>query len=128
MKCEKAQQNIVLVTYGELPDEQMASLEQHLAECEDCNRELKALLAMHEALAYRPVMEPSPNLLAQSRMRLDEELDSIPPHGLLTRLRTSMFCLARPSVQSAPALVTLAGGRWLPRRQFHLPLPTGASA
>ena len=72
MKCEKAQQNIVLVTYGELPDEQMASLEQHLAECEACNRELKALLAMHEALAYRPVMEPSPNLLAQSRMRLDE--------------------------------------------------------
>ena len=33
MKCEKAQQNIVLVTYGELPDEQMASLEEHLAGC-----------------------------------------------------------------------------------------------
>ena len=109
MNCEKAQQNIVLVTYGELPDDQMASLEQHLAECEDCNRELKALLAMHEALAYRPMLDPSPNLLAQSRMRLDEELDSIPPHGLLTRLRTGMYAWLS-HVQSAPALVTLLVG------------------
>jgi hypothetical protein len=109
MNCEKAQQNIVLVTYGELPDEQMASLEQHLAGCDDCNRELKALLAMHEALAYRPMVDPSPNLLAQSRMRLDEELDSMPPHGLLTRLRTSMYAWLG-HIQGAPALVTLLVG------------------
>ena len=51
MKCEKAQQNIVLVTYGELPDEQMAPLEEHLAGCEACSSELRAQLAMHEALA-----------------------------------------------------------------------------
>jgi len=109
MKCEKAQQNVVLVTYGELPDEDMASLEQHLAECEACNRELKAMLAMHEALAYRPAVEPSPNLLAQSRMRLDEELDMIPPHGLLTRLRTNLYGWLG-HMQSAPALATLLLG------------------
>jgi hypothetical protein len=109
MKCEKAQQNIVLVTYGELPDEQMASLEEHLAECEACNRELKALLAMHEALAYQPMIDPSPNLLAQSRMRLDEELDTIPPHGFLTRLRSNLYGWLG-HMQSAPALVTLLLG------------------
>lgn len=109
MKCENAQQNIVLVTYGELPDQDLASLEQHLAECEACNRELKALLAMHEALAYRPVIDPSPNLLAQSRMRLDEELDLIPPHGFLTRLRSNLYSWLG-HVQSAPALVTLLLG------------------
>lgn len=109
MKCEKAQQSIVLVTYGELPDDQMASLEQHLAECEDCNRELKALLAMHEALSYRPMVDPSPNLLAQSRMRLDEELDLIPPHGLLTRLRANIYAWLG-HLQSAPALATLLLG------------------
>jgi hypothetical protein len=109
MKCEKAQQDIVLVTYGELPDERLASLEQHLAECEECNRELKAMLAMHEALAYRPMMEPSPNLLAQSRMRLDEELDTIPPHGFLTRLRSNLYGWLG-HVQSAPALITLLLG------------------
>ena len=127
MKCETAQQNIVLVTYGELPDEQMASLERHLEECEACNRELKALLAMHEALAYRPALEPSPNLLAQSRMRLDEELDLIPPHGLLTRLRSSLYSWLG-HVQSAPALATLLlgmgflGGNFLNRYQVaHQP-------
>jgi hypothetical protein len=109
MKCEKAQQQIVLVTYGELPDEQMASLEEHLAECEGCNRELKALLAMHEALAYMPVAEPSPNLVAQARMRLDEELDTIPPHGILTRLRSHLFAWLG-HLQSAPALATLLVG------------------
>ena len=83
MKCEKAQQQIVLVTYGELPDEQMASLEEHLAECEGCNRELKALLAMHEALAYIrwPIHRQT---CGEARMRLDEELDTIPPYGFLT--------------------------------------------
>lgn len=109
MKCENAQQDIVLVTYGELPDERMASLEQHLAECEECNRELKAMLAMHEALSYRPMLEPSPNLLAQSRMRLDEELDNIPPHGFLTRLRSNLYSWLG-HIQSAPALITLLLG------------------
>ncbi len=109
MKCEKAQQQIILVTYGELPDEQLASLEEHLAECEACNRELKALLAMHEALAYKPMVDPSPNLLAQSRMRLDEELDTIPAHGWLTRLRTNLFGWLG-HMQSAPALMTLLLG------------------
>jgi hypothetical protein len=122
MKCETAQQNIVLVTYGELPDEQMASLERHLEECEACNRELKALLAMHEALSYRPALEPSPNLLAQSRMRLDEELDLIPPHGLLTRLRSNLYGWLG-HLQGAPALATLLlgvgflGGNFLNRYQ-----------
>ena len=113
MKCEKAQKNIVLVTYGELPDEQMASLEEHLAGCEECNRELKATLALHEALAANPMVDPSPNLLASARMRLDEALDTIPPHGFLTRLRTNFFCWVG-QVQSAPALMTLLlGVGWL---------------
>jgi len=109
MKCEAAQQSIVLVTYGELPDQDVASLEQHLAECEACNRELKALLAMHEDLAFQPMTEPSPNLVAQSRMRLDDELDAIPRHGFLTRLRSNLYGWLG-HLQSAPALMTLLVG------------------
>ena len=109
MKCDVAQERIVLVTYGELPDEHVAALEQHLAECEACNRELKALLAMHEALGADAVIEPSPNLVAQSRMLLDEELDNIPPHGFLTRLRSNLYGWLG-HLQSAPALVTLLIG------------------
>src|SRR5438477_11145024 len=109
MKCDVAQENIILVTYGELPDDRLAALEQHLADCEACNQELKALLAIHEALATHPMVEPSPNLLAQSRMRLDEELDLIPAHGFLIRLRSNLYAWLG-HIQSAPALMTLLLG------------------
>ena len=131
MKCDVAQDQIVLVTYGELPDEQVASLEQHLAECEACNRELRSLLAMHEALAAETAIEPSPNLVAHARMRLDEELDNIPPHGLLTRLRSNLYGWLG-HLQSAPALMTLLlgvgflSGNFTYRYQVaHQPKPPG---
>ncbi len=109
MKCETAQDQIVLMGYGELPDELADALEQHLAGCENCRRELNAMKAMDEHLAMLPVLEPSPNLLAQSRMRLDEELDAIPAHGFMTRLRVNFFAWVG-HLQSAPALATLLVG------------------
>jgi hypothetical protein len=109
MKCETAQDQIVLMGYGELPDELADALEQHLAGCENCRRELNAMKAMDEHLAMLPVLEPSPNLLAQSRMRLDEELDAIPAHGFMTRLRVNFFAWVG-HLQSAPALATLLLG------------------
>ena len=109
MKCEVAQDQIVLLGYGELPDELTDGLEQHLAGCENCRRELNALHALEDHLALLPVIEPSPNLVAQSRMRLDEELDMIPAHGFLTRLRVNFFAWVG-HLQSAPALATLLIG------------------
>jgi hypothetical protein len=115
--------------YGELPDELAGALEQHLAECEECRRELGVMQDMEERLALLPVMEPSPNLLTQSRMRLDEALDTIPPHGFLTRLRVNFFSWVG-HVKSAPALATLLlgvgflGGNYLNRYQVaHAPKP-----
>jgi len=104
-----ARDNVILAYYGELPDELAESLEQHLMTCEECQEELRSIQAMETPLAAFPVVEPSPNLLAQSRMRLDEALDAIPPHGFLTRLRTSFFSWVG-HVQSAPALATLLVG------------------
>ena len=109
MKCDMAQQRIVLAAYGELPDELEGSLERHLACCEECRRELNSLRALDQYLASHPVVEPSPNFLAQSRMRLDDALDRIPPHGFLTRLRMNFLNWAG-HVQSAPALMTLLVG------------------
>jgi hypothetical protein len=109
MKCEIAQDQIVLMGYGELPDELVDNLEQHLAACEGCRRELNAMRALDEQLAMLPVQEPSPNLVAQSRMRLDEELDAIPAHGFFTRLRVNFFAWVG-HLQSAPALATLLLG------------------
>jgi HEAT repeats len=109
MKCEMAKDNIILLHYGELPDESAGGLEQHLADCEECRRELESFQFFEEQMALMPVVEPSPNLLAQSRMRLDDELDMIPPHGFVTRLRTNFYRWLG-HVQSAPALATLLLG------------------
>jgi len=127
MKCEMARDSVILAYYGELPDELSGALEQHLMTCEECREELSLLQGMETQMASLPVTEPTPNLLAQSRMRLDEALDAIPPHGFLTRLRTNFF-LWTGHVRSAPALATLLvgvgflGGNFLNRYQVaHLP-------
>jgi HEAT repeats len=109
MKCQSARDCIVLLNYGELPDELAGVLEQHLMGCEDCTEELEAFRGFEERLAAMPVLEPSPNLLAQSRMRLDDALDMIPPHGFVTQLRMNFYRWVG-HVQSAPALATLLLG------------------
>src|ERR1700756_136847 len=109
MKCQSARDCIVLLNYGELPDELAGVLEQHLIGCVDCTEELEAFQRFEERLSTTPVLEPSPNLLAQSRMRLDDALDMIPPHGFLTQLRIN-FNRWVGNVQSAPALATLLLG------------------
>ncbi len=111
MKCESARDCIVLLNYGELPDELAGVLEQHLTGCEDCRGRAGCVSRMlEERLATLPVLEPSPNLLAQSRMRLDDALDMIPPHGFLTQLRMN-FHRWMGHLQSAPALATSAARR-----------------
>ena len=129
MTCEMAKDNVILAYYGELPDELAGSLEQHLTTCEECQEELRSMQAMEAPLAMLPVVEPSPNLLAQARMHLDEALDAIPPHGFLTRLRTNFFAWVG-HLQSAPALATLLvgvgfiGGNFMNRYQVaHEPHP-----
>jgi hypothetical protein len=127
MKCENAQQNIILAQYGELPDELQFPLEQHLGICEDCRREWNALLALNEELASTPMLEPSPNLLAASRMRLDEALDSLPPRSISQRFFGNAFRWLG-FLQGAPALATLLlgvgflGGNFIARYQAaHAP-------
>ena len=109
MKCEVAQQRLILLYYGELEYEFSVSLEQHLAECFSCQQEWVGIERLTGDLGHLPVVEPSPNLLAQSRMQLDEALDNLPAHGLLTRLRANLFRWTG-LVQGAPALATLLLG------------------
>ena len=131
MTCQNAQQNIILAQYGELSDELQFPLEQHVAGCEDCRREWKALLALNEELALTPMVEPSPNFLAASRMKLDEALDAMPARSITQRFFGSAFRWLS-YVQGAPALTTLLlgagfiGGNFIARYQVaHAPkLPT----
>ena len=78
MKCELAHERIVTGAYGELPDDQAHELDRHLAECAGCRQEREQLLAMKVLADALPVAEPGPNLVARSRLRLDEALDALP--------------------------------------------------
>jgi hypothetical protein len=109
MNCENAQQNMVLAQYGELGDELQFPLEHHIDGCEECRQEWTALLRLNEELALMPMREPSPNMLAASRMRLDEALDAMPARSVAQRLRGNAFRWLG-FMQGAPALATLLLG------------------
>lgn len=109
MNCEAAQQQLILVQYGELPDELQLALERHLHGCENCRREWNAIQLLHDELALDPVVEPSPNLLTASRLRLEEALDALPPRSLSQRLAGNAFRWLG-LVHGAPALATLLLG------------------
>jgi anti-sigma factor RsiW len=105
MKCELAQEKITLAVYGELPDEASPELEQHLAGCEDCRRELDAVRALQNAMYLLPVSEPSANLTARARMRLEDAIDSLPRQGFLVRL-VQNFMSGAGRLSTAPVAAT----------------------
>ena len=109
MNCDSARDSIILAAYGELPDEHVIGLEQHLMSCEECMAELVAMQQMDKLVAMHPVVEPDPNMLAQARMRLDEALDAMPRRGFLTRLRADAMAWMG-HLTGAPALATLLVG------------------
>lgn len=91
MKCEWVRENIVLQVYGELADDARHELEQHVARCADCAAELKAEQDFHALLAQDraadPLLkDPSPNLLASSRMKLQEALETAKQGSFWSRL------------------------------------------
>lgn len=75
MKCEWVQQNIVLFVYDELPDDARFELEQHVHRCAACAAELESAKKFRTDFSRGPVPEPSANLLAASRMKLQEALE-----------------------------------------------------
>jgi putative zinc finger protein len=85
MKCEWVQQNIIFYVYNELEDDARYEVEQHLGRCPECASELKASRKLHATLSQQTVLEPTPNLLASSRMRLQEALETTTQGGLLQR-------------------------------------------
>lgn len=103
MKCEWVQENILLHIYNELPDDARYELEQHVARCTVCAAELKATRQFHATISQFPVDEPSPNLVAASRMRLQEALETTEQGGFWQRLIFDPGAWLRP-IKLAPAL------------------------
>jgi hypothetical protein len=106
MNCELAHERIVTAAYGELPDEQMHELERHMTGCPECAQDREQLLAMKILADARPVLEPPANLVARSRLRLEEALDALPPKRWYERL-TQRMVNNFASIQAAPVAACL---------------------
>src|SRR5258708_24729082 len=117
MKCEWVKENIVLEVYNELADDARHELEQHVARCADCAAELKAAKEFHATLSQTPVLEPSRNLVAASRMRLQEALETAEQSRFWHRLacdpanwlRQGRFSPALPSAILIAGFAAAAG-------------------
>jgi hypothetical protein len=115
MNCEYVKQNAVLLVYDELADDAKFEMEQHLERCRDCATEVKALRGLQSVMAAAPQLEPTPNLLAASRIRLQEALETVEQRrgwhrftfdlaGLLQQLKFS------PALAMALVIVGFAAG------------------
>ena len=103
MKCDWVRQNILFYVYNELEDDARYEVEQHLGRCPECATELKATRKLHATLSEMPVAEPTPNLLAASRMRLQEALETTRPGAFWQRIILEPALWLR-QVRMAPAL------------------------
>jgi len=115
MKCEWVRENIVLHVYGELADDARHELEQHIARCADCALELKAEQNFHALLAQDRADDPTPNLLASSRMQLQEALETAQQGSILSRLPFDPAIWLRqmrfsPALASVILIFGFAGG------------------
>ncbi len=106
MNCEWVKTNIVLYLYDELPDDARHELEQHLERCVGCAAEMRDARQFRETMSVQPVTEPSPNLLASSRMRLQEALETTEQHGWLRRWTFDPTAWLR-QVRFSPALASV---------------------
>ncbi len=115
MKCEWVKENILLYVYDEVADDTRYELDQHVARCTNCAAELESVRQFRAAVSQPVVAEPSPNLLASSRMKLQEALETaeqnsfwrrfiIDPTAWLQQMRFS------PALAAMLLIVGFAGG------------------
>jgi hypothetical protein len=113
MNCELAHERIVTADYGELPDDAAHELERHLVTCALCAQEREQMRALKLLADAYPVEEPSANLVARSRIRLEEALDALPPtrwfERLLQKLRNNAAGLQSAPI-AASLLLVIGGG------------------
>ena len=86
MKCQIAQEQIVLAAYGELAEKQASELELHMAMCPECAGVHEQMLSLKAFADNLLVLEPDANLVARARLKLDESLDALPPRRWYHRL------------------------------------------
>jgi hypothetical protein len=126
MKCEWVRQNLVLYVYDELPDDARHELEQHVTRCAACAEELNSVKNLRVDFAQLPVREPSARLLAASRMKLQEALESAEQGGWWHRLVFDPVVWLNqirfaPALAAAIFMIGFAGGIAATYKMVHIP-------
>jgi len=116
MKCDWTKENLVLYIYDELADDARFEMENHIRNCAGCREELESVSALKQDMSAMPVLEISPNLLAASRMQLQESLE----HAEQNRSGWGMFIFdfagwmnqikLAPALTAALLMIGFAGG------------------
>jgi hypothetical protein len=116
MKCDWTKENLVLYIYDELADDAKVEIENHIRGCVACHEELESAKALKHDMSAMPVLEVSPNLLAASRMHLQESLE----HAEQNRSAWSTFVFdfagwmnqikLAPALTAALLMIGFAGG------------------
>jgi hypothetical protein len=114
-----------------LADDARHELEQHVARCAECAAELKAEQDFHALLAQDRAADPTANLVASSRMRLQEALETATQGTVWSRLTFDPTIWLRqmrfsPALASAILILGFAGGV-LATYQFYGTRPTSTA-
>ncbi len=131
MNCEWVKSQISLYLYHELDDPERVELEQHVDHCPACAARLERERRLLSVMDQRPKLTVDPNLLAECRIRLSEELENIPRHRFPWARFVSVFHGLRLSFQ--PSLMALLlvlgfGAGWgLSSWRGNIPVLPGSS-
>jgi hypothetical protein len=74
MNHESMKQNVLLLAYGELEQEQRKQTEEHIQNCAACRHEYAEIAKLHRLIGPQTPLEPSEQLLYQARQSLRSAL------------------------------------------------------
>jgi hypothetical protein len=109
MNCQKMEEYLPLLLYGELSTWEQAACEEHLAGCATCRAEQEKLAQFHQHMAQRPAVEVSAALLAEARMGLDAAMENY-QHGWRALLDGRPLLRFQPASGFAVALTLILCG------------------
>ena len=126
MKCTEFEASLALYLYDELPAERGTEVEAHANACATCRGALDKARRLHTLLSQRPASVPSPDLLAQCRLALDEALERerVGWQGLLHRgLAAARLVPISPALAALGLLVFGFSAGWTLRPRLPKVLP-----
>ncbi|MGA2073041.1 MAG: zf-HC2 domain-containing protein [Terriglobia bacterium] len=131
MTCTESEEYTALDLYGDLSPKQRALYEAHLANCARCQAAREQVRSLHEVLAQRPRLEPSPDLLVECRLALSEALERerLGWHGLMREWLAFLQLPPQRVVSRLAFVLTLVvfgfGLGWTLRPRTERVIPSG---